>query len=417
VESQITDISLEEICVGDHIVIFPHEISPVDGIVVEGHGVMDESFLTGEPFQMEKVPGVDVISGAINGNAALVIEATKRPVDSRYAKIMEVMQASEENRPKLRRIGDQLGAIYTPIALVIATAAWIWTGDAMRFLAVLVVATPCPLLIGIPVAVIGSVSLAARRGIIIKNPVALEKISKCATAIFDKTGTLTYGKPQLIEQSTAPGFAPGEVLSLAASVERYSKHPLAGAIVDAAQSQGACLLQVNNINEAPGQGLTGDVNGHRVRITSRQKLALAKKSGTEVANAKAIPAPSGGLECILLIDDNYAAAFHFRDAPRTEGVSFIQHLGPKHAFQRVLLVSGDRESEVRYLADEVGIKEIYAQQSPEQKLAIVRHETKLANTRRWWRRPLPLPLDTTPTSHPRPLPLSSWTVICDALTN
>src|SRR5205823_4631120 len=155
---------------GDIIVIFPHEICPVDGVVIEGHGVMDESFLTGEPFQMEKAPGVEVISGAINGNAALIIKATRIAVDSRYAKIMEVMRSSEENRPKMRRIGDQLGAVYTPVALSIALAAWLWSGEAIRFLSVLVVATPCPLLIGIPVAIISSMSLAARRGIIIKNP-------------------------------------------------------------------------------------------------------------------------------------------------------------------------------------------------------------------------------------------------------
>lgn len=369
---QIIDIRVNQITIDDPIVIYPHEVCPVDGQVIEGHGSMDESFLTGEPFAMEKAPGVEVISGAVNGESALTIRATKKPVDSRYARIMEVMRTSEANRPKLRRIGDQLGAIYTPIALAIAGGAWLWTGDALRFLSVLVVATPCPLLIGIPVAIIGSVSLAARRGIIIKNPIALERISRCATAIFDKTGTLTYGRPQLTDQHTASSIKPDQALAFAASVEQYSKHPLAIAILNAARERNISAPEAEQINEAPGQGLTGLVQGRRVRLTSRQKLSDAIRA--------TLPGGQGGLECVLLLDDRYAATFRFRDAPRQEGVSFIQHLGPKHAFDKLMLVSGDRESEVRYLADEVGITEVRAEQSPEQKLAIVKAETARANT-------------------------------------
>ena len=173
---------------------------------VEGHGVMDESYLTGEPYMMSKTPGSAVLSGAINGETALTIRADKLAVDSRYAKIMQVMRASEQRRPRLRRLGDQLGAFYTPLAVAIALAAWAASGEAVRFLAVLVVATPCPLLIAIPVAIIGSISLAARRGIIIKDPAVLEKIDTCRTAIFDKTGTLTYGQPKLTEVIRPTGF-------------------------------------------------------------------------------------------------------------------------------------------------------------------------------------------------------------------
>jgi heavy metal translocating P-type ATPase len=368
----VADIRVNEIEIGDSIVIYPHETCPVDGEVIKGHGTMDESFLTGEPFQMEKAPGVEVISGSVNGESALTIRATKKPVDSRYAKIMEVMRTSESNRPKLRRIGDQLGAIYTPIALAIAGGAWIWSGESLRFLSVLVVATPCPLLIGIPVAIIGSVSLAARRGIIIKNPVALEQISRCHTAIFDKTGTLTYGRPQLTEQHTAPNLAPEQALAWAASVEKYSKHPLASAVLNAAAAQNISVPEAEQISEVPGRGLTGVVYGRRVRLTSRQKLSDNLRA--------ALPEAAGGLECVLLVDDRYAATFRFRDAPRKEGVSFIQHLGPKHAFGKLMLVSGDRASEVRYLADEVGINEVRAEQSPEQKLQIVKEETARAKT-------------------------------------
>lgn len=369
----ITDVSLEEVMVGDTIVLYPHDICPADGTVIEGNGVMNEAFLTGEPFEITKAPGSSVISGAINGESALTISATRRPIDSRYAKIMEVMRASEQNRPRLRRLGDQLGAIYTPVAMVIAILAWLISGEAIRFLAVVVIATPCPLLIAIPVAIIGSISLAARRSIIIKNPAVLEQISTCRTAIFDKTGTLTYGEPALTEQLIAPGFDQKEILTLAASLELYSKHPLARAIVAAAKAEALTLERASEVSEPPGQGLRGTVAGRQVRITSRGKLG-------KVPGAEHLPPIGGGLECIVVIDGQYAATFRLRDAPRAEGQSFIRHLGPKHQFQRIMILSGDRESEVRYLADEVGIREVYAEQSPEQKLAIVRQETARAKT-------------------------------------
>lgn len=371
----IEDVALDEVAVGDLLVIYPHDICPVDGVVTEGHGVMDESYLTGEPFEITKTTGSAVISGAINGEAALTLRATRRAVDSRYAKIMEVMRESEATRPQLRRLGDQLGAIYTPVALSVALVAWAISGEAVRFLSVLVIATPCPLLIAIPVAIIGSISLAARRAIIVRNPVVLEQIAECRVAIFDKTGTLTYGEPALTEQIVAPGFETREVLALVASLERYSKHPLARAILAAATAEGVALSEASEASEPPGQGISGRVAGRQVRITGRPLLAAQPVPGDEH-----VPPAAGGLECVVAIDGRYAALLRFRDAPRAESRRFVRHLGPKHHFERVMLVSGDRESEVRYLAEQVGITEVYGEQSPEQKLAIVRRETAGAKT-------------------------------------
>src|SRR5205085_3884396 len=178
-------------------------------------GVMDESYLTGEPFQISKTPGSTVLSGAINGDVALTIEAQALAVDSRYAKIMQVMEQSQEKRPQLRRIGDRIGAWYTLLAVGMAAASWVVSGDPMRFLAVAVIATPCPLILAIPVAVIGAISLAAKHSIIIKNPAALEQITTCRTLIFDKTGTLTYGKPQITELLPGQGFSREQVLKSA----------------------------------------------------------------------------------------------------------------------------------------------------------------------------------------------------------
>ncbi|MFG0265043.1 MAG: HAD-IC family P-type ATPase, partial [Rhodopirellula sp. JB055] len=271
------EISLDEIAIGDTVLILPHKVCPVDATVLSGHSTMDESYLTGEPYMMSKTPGSQVLSGAINGDAALTVRADKRAVDSRYAKIMEVMQASEQDRPKIRRLGDQLGAFYTPLAVLIGVIAWIVSGDPVRFLSVMVVATPCPLLIAIPVAILGAISLSARRSIIIRDPSVLEQVDRCKTMIFDKTGTLTYGRPKLIEQLVVADQNPARVLKLVASLERYSKHPLAEAIVTAAAessetSSPGKLFSVSEISEPPGAGLRGIVDGHEMQLTSRKKL-------------------------------------------------------------------------------------------------------------------------------------------------
>ncbi len=374
-DGAVHDIPIEEVAVGDLLVVFPHETCPVDGVVVEGHSAMDESYLTGEPYVLSKAVGSAVMSGAINGDGALTIRAERAAVDSRYAKIMQVMRESEQRRPQMRRLGDQIGAVYTPLAVAIALVAWFASGESLRFLAVLVVATPCPLLIGIPVAIIGSVSLAARRGIIIKDPAVLEKIDTCRTAIFDKTGTITYGQPKLTEIFAGEGFTQDEVLAAVASLERYSRHPLAAATIAAADQAGLKLAQAAEVSERPGEGLRGVIDGRAVQVTSRKKL-LAQSPGS----SSWLPPVAGGLECVTLIDGRYAGAFRYRDEPRAEGREFIRHLKPHHGFERVLLVSGDRESEVRYLAEKVGITEIYASQSPEQKLSLVREETQKAAT-------------------------------------
>jgi heavy metal translocating P-type ATPase len=372
---EIQEIQLMDIQVGDLIVIYPHEVCPVDGTVVEGHGSMDESYLTGEPYSVSKIPGTTVISGATNSNELLVIKATSLPQDSRYSNIMKVMEDAEQHRPELRRLGDQIGAIFTPFALLIAFAAWYLTGDSVRFLAVLVIATPCPLLIAIPITIISAISLASRKGIIIKDPIVLERLPTCQTAIFDKTGTLTYGKAELVDINTVGDVHKDLVLQLAASLERYSKHPLAMAVVNACLKAKLPYLDTESIAEPAGQGLTGNVSGRTVQITDRKHLA--KQFPKQV---KSLPPMKAGLECLVLVDNKVAATLQFRDTLRLEGSSFIHHLGPMHHFNKTMIVSGDRAEEVEYLAKQLGITVTYGNQTPEQKVEIVRRETLLHPT-------------------------------------
>ena len=367
----LTDIGVPDIAVGDTLAILPHEICPVDGVVVEGQGSMNEAYLTGEPFEVEKAPGAAVLSGALNGEALLTIRAQKLAVDSRYARIMRVMEETQQHRPKLRRLGDILGAWYTPLAVGVAVLAWALSGQVERFLAVLVIATPCPLLIAIPVAIIGAISLSARRGIIIKNPAILEQIDRCRTFIFDKTGTLTYGRPTLTRIVCSPGFQENEILSFAASLERYSKHPLAGAILEAAQRRGCHLYPATRVSESPGQGMKGTTSGHEILITGRNKVSSLKLD---------LPPVEPGLECLIFLDGTFAALFGFEDAPRADSRVFVSHLSPHHRVTKVILISGDREPEVRSLAMKVGIDSAFAARSPEQKVELVRAETKLGPT-------------------------------------
>ncbi len=374
-EGATVDVPVEQIRVGDLLVVFPHEICPADGSVIEGHGEMDESYLTGEPFEISKTPGSHVLSGALNGETLLTIRCEKLPVDSRYASIMKVMHEAQQKRPALRRLGDQLGAMFTPIAVAVALAAWVFTGNATRFLAVLVIATPCPLLLAIPVSIIGAVSLSAKRGIVVRDPSVLEQLDACRTIIFDKTGTLTYGLPQLTEEILAPGLDREEVLRLVASVEKYSRHPLARAILHAARAARLSLTEAADISEPPGEGLRGTVEGRSVRVTSRARLL--EETGTPESS---FPPAGAGLECVVALDGRYAATYRFRDTPRQESKPFIAHLGAKHQFERIMLVSGDRESEARYLADLVGVQTVHSSSSPEEKVAIVRAEVEKART-------------------------------------
>ena len=368
----LVDVPLDDVHVGDELVVLPHELCPVDGHVRSGESTMDESYLSGEPFLIRKTAGAAVISGAINGDGALTIVTERRAVDSRYARIMAIVRMAEERRPPMRRLADRLGAWYTPLAIAIAAFGWAVSGDATRFLSVLVIATPCPLLLAIPVAIIGAVSLAARRSILIRDAAVLERIGTCRIVFFDKTGTLTLGRPSVTEVLTLDGFSRLEVLGAAASLEQYSRHPLAGAIIQAAAQEGASLGAVRAVSERPGEGLAGDVGDWHVTVTGRARLADHER--------RMLPPEFAGLECVVVINGTPAGLIRFRDVARADSGAFVQHLRPQHHIRRMVLVSGDREAEVRYLAETVGITDVYFAQSPEQKVELVRGATAEAPT-------------------------------------
>lgn len=365
-------VTLEQIKIGDLLELIPHDITPVDGIVVEGHGSMDESYLTGEPFNVPKIIGSSVLSGAINGNVLLIIRATALPIDSRYQKIAKAIETQASKQVPMRRMGDMLGAWYTPLALIIALSAYFFSGQASRFLAVLVIATPCPLLLAIPIAIIGSISLLAKRGVIVKDPASLEQISSCRTLILDKTGTLTYGKPYLNSVDVYNNHSKEEVLKFAAALEAYSKHPLSFAIIEEAKKKGLLLPEVYSVSEEPGEGLSGVADSSKLKVIGRKQLSSYDISVGEKTTFEP--------ECFLLINEKLAGGFHFVDQPRTESKEFVNHIGPEHSFTKIMILSGDKKDSVETLAKLVGIKEIEAGLSPEEKVLRVKDETRKAKT-------------------------------------
>lgn len=373
-DNNFLDINISEIKIGDLIAVFPHEICPVDGEIVQGSGTMDESYLTGEPYKISKTIGSKVLSGAINGDSLFVIQANNLPADSRYGKIIKVMEQAKEQKPEIRKIADKIGAIFAPITFVVAFASYFFTGSLVNFLAVLTIATPCPLIIAVPIAIISAISISARHGIIIKDARILEKLSTCTTAIFDKTGTLTYGEPKLSEVLTFDNYSANEIIQKTASLERYSRHPLANAVLNEAKKRNLILLDAQNISEKAGFGMIGNINDKEVIITNRDKI------NNFISPLKPIPEHIEGMECIIVINQKIVGLLKFRDEERQESHSFVSHLTPNHNFKKIILLSGDKASEANFLASRLGIETVYSSQSPEQKLEIVKNETSLAPT-------------------------------------
>jgi heavy metal translocating P-type ATPase len=368
-DGSLSSVAVQDLLIGDLVVVSPHGICPADGTVTEGYGVMDEAYLTGEPTQVPKAPGAAALSGAINGDAALVIKVTKLPNDSRYAKILEVIDATTQQQIPIRRLGDRIGMLFAPIAIVFALVCWAVTRDHDRFLSVLVVATPCPLLIAIPVAILGAISVAARHGVLIRHAALLELLPTCRTFILDKTGTLTLATPELVEIRLLGTESHQQVMSYLGSLEQYSRHPLSRAVMNRVRLDSIALERVEQVQELPGTGLRGEIRGATVRIVGRKHLPKDVQLEAVI---------TAGLECFLIVGCRVSAHCIFRDTPRPESRSFIGHLAEKHAIRRVMLVSGDRKSEVSYMADALHIEHVRAEIQPEGKLAIVRDEMKSA---------------------------------------
>jgi heavy metal translocating P-type ATPase len=369
----VEEVPAEELAVGDLVIVRAGEVVPVDGVVVSEEAVVDESALTGEPLPASIRRGSPVRSGTSNEGEAFELRATRPAAESAYAAVVRLVREAETQRAPFVRLADRYAAIFLPVTLAVAGLAWGISDDATRALAVLVVATPCPLILAAPVAFISGISRAARAGIIVKGGGAIEKLGEARTVLLDKTGTLTLGTPSVERVERLDSLASEEVVRLAASVDQLSAHGLGEALVREARERGLELTFPTGVEEGLGQGIEGTVNGRRVAVGSPawlesrgygedvEAIAAGLDGGGRASRAKILVGVDGRLAGAIVMAD------HIReDAARA--VDALREAGIRH----VAVVTGDRAAVAAEVGDLVRADRVYAEQSPEDKVEVVR---------------------------------------------
>jgi heavy metal translocating P-type ATPase len=371
---QVRTVALAEVEAGDLLVVGPGEVVPVDGRLEGGGAVLDESVLTGESLQVERGPGESVRSGVVNAGSAFDLRATATEQDSTYAEIVRLArQAGAESAPVVR-LADRYAAWFLPLSLAVAGAAWLVSGSVVRAVAVLVVATPCPLLLAAPVAIVSGLSRAARQGVVVRDGASLETLGRARTLVLDKTGTLTTGRPRVVDVVAAPGHTPDEVLALSASVDKYSPHVLAGAITDEAHSRGLTLRPAHGVTEEPGRGVTGRVGAAVVSVGRHdtQPTGWARAAGNRATL-------DGAAVAWLTVDGRLTGALLMRDPLRGDAPRTLRRLR-EGGMRRLLMLTGDRAEPAREIAAVLGLDDVRSGQSPADKVAAVRAERRHAVT-------------------------------------
>ncbi|MFI0790149.1 heavy metal translocating P-type ATPase [Streptomyces lydicus] len=370
----VTTVPVAEVAVGDLLVVGPGEVVPVDGRVEGAAAVLDESVLTGEALQIERARDEPVRSGVVNAGGAFELRATATEQDSTYAGIVRLArQAGAESAPVVR-LADRYAAWFLPLSLAVAGLAWLISGSAVRAVAVLVVATPCPLLLAAPVAIVSGLSRASRLGVVIRDGGALENLGRARTLLLDKTGTLTRGRPRVLDVIAAPGAKPTEVLRLAASLDQYSPHVLAQAIVDTARERGLALSVPTDVGEEPGRGATGNVDGHRAAVGLRS-AATARPDWAKAVDTRALL--DGAAVAWLTVDGHLTGAVLLRDPLRHDAPRTLRHLRAA-GIDRLLMLTGDRAAPAHEVAAVLGLDDVRAELGPADKVAAVRAERKRA---------------------------------------
>ncbi len=360
------DIPASQVHVGDKLVIRPGEIVPVDAIIIDGAGDFDESSLTGESLPISKKPGDDILSGSINQDALITVKALQTAEDSQYQQIIKLVRAAEANRSPFVRMADRYSVPFTLLSFTIAIGAWALSGDSKRFLEVMVVATPCPLILGAPIAIISGISRAAKHGIIVKTGEALEQLATAKTIGFDKTGTLTTGKPEVGAIKTFATFDLKTVITLAAALEQNSNHVLASAIVDKATKLGAKVPKAKHIEELSGKGLSAHAGGHDVLVG---RLSLLQEKSVEFPNGFK-KSSINQTAALVAVDGKLAGIINFEDKIRPESANTLAQLktlGVKH----MLMVTGDNKTTAEKIARTLGIDEVTAEALPGDKLVAI----------------------------------------------
>ena len=372
-ENSVQDIEAGDVKVGDLLLVRPGELIPCDGIVISGRTHLDVAKLTGEPLPVTAEHGSRVMSGSLNQESPIEIEALAPAGESQYARIVELVRSAQASKAPLQRLADRYGVWFTPLTLVVCFIAYLISGDPIRILAILVVATPCPLLLAAPVAMIGGINSAAKRHIIIRNGTALEHLGKVTTAVFDKTGTITVGRPQVRRVIPTAAQPNSEILRLSGAVERGSSHLLARTLVEAAERDNVALPTATDVQEHSGRGVTGIVEGHVVTVGA-SSYAIDRHPPVS-GQLKAVSDPGEGLRAYVVIDGQLSGIVEYADAVRPGIPSLLADLKGL-GVKRALLLSGDQYSNVRAVAKEIGIAEAAGDLLPEQKVNVIRDLVK-----------------------------------------
>jgi heavy metal translocating P-type ATPase len=368
VGGHVDDVPVSLVEVGDELVVRPGDLVPCDGLVTEGESELDTSSLTGEAAPIAARAGTTIMSGTLNGFGALRIRTTALAAESQYERIVHLVRTAQASKAPLQRLADRYAIWFTPVTLVVCgLAAWM-THDWTRALAILVVATPCPLILAAPVAIIGGINRAAKRHIVIRNGGALERLGTAHVAVFDKTGTLTIGKPRLRAIRAAPGFDEGDVLRWSAAVEEGSSHLLGRVIVEGARAAGMAIPRATESLEAPGQGVAANVEGHSVRVGARAFVLPHCESG--VLEAAALEQSDATLRAYVEVDGRLAAVIEYADEVRHELPHVLASLRTQ-GIGRIVLLSGDHAPIARALAQRIGIEETYGDLLPGDKAGFI----------------------------------------------
>lgn len=369
---KIVEVPVDEIRPGDLVVVRAGEVTPVDGVIATGEAVLDESALTGEALPVSRSAGEEVRSGSANAGDVFDLRVTRAAADSAYAAIVRLVRDAQSDRAPFVRLADRYAAIFLPVTLAVAGAAWAASGSAVRFLAVMVVATPCPLILAAPIAFVAGVSRAARHGVIVKGGGVIEKLGEARTVLLDKTGTVTLGAPAVECVVALDGLPPDELLRLAASVDQLSAHMLAEALVRDAAGRGLLLTAPERIEESPGQGIEGTVAGRRVAVGSSGWLRDRGYAGTEKAARRLDQIAAPGQARILVgVNGDLAGAVVMADQLRADSRNLVDRLRA-NAIRHVALVTGDRTSVAEAVGSALEVDRVYAEQTPEGKLDVVR---------------------------------------------
>lgn len=370
---RLEEVALEAVEPGDRLVIRKGDVVPVDGAVVDGVAVLDQSALTGESMPVQQKVGDPVLSGSTNAGEAFHLAATRRAAESTYAGIVRLVAAAQRSRAPMSRLADRYAMVFLAATVALAGAAWAWTGDPIRAVAVLVVATPCPLILAVPVAIVSGLSRAAKQGILIKGGQALETLARVRSLVIDKTGTLTHGRARVVSIDVASGQSADELLRIAASLDQASKHMIAQAIVEEARKKGLQLAVPGDVVETAGEGLEGRVEGHHV-VVGGYRFVSDRVLGVGLALWRA-DRPAGAAAVAVGIDGKFAGVLILADELRAGTQALLQSLRAL-GVERIVLATGDRHDVAELVARGLSIDALRSELTPDQKTLVVLSERK-----------------------------------------